>query len=159
LLGDLICLKLQIAPRDRVLEIGCACGGFAIHAVRNYDARVTGSVALVLEDYRKLEGEYHKIASVEMFEGFDHYDELFGGSDRLLAVWRERFFSGWRMRGRWDLMSVSADVGFLSGVVRGSVSRTIYKCGAVVVGEEWDAAAVGGGPGFARERLAGAMPA
>jgi hypothetical protein len=52
-----------------------------------------------------LEGEYDKIASVEMFEGFDHYDEFFGGSDRLLAVWRERFFSGWRMRGRWDLMS------------------------------------------------------
>jgi cyclopropane-fatty-acyl-phospholipid synthase len=114
LLGDLICLKLQIEPRDRVLEMGCACGGFAIYAVRNYDARVTGvtisraqydyaaeriakadlvtgsvALVLVLEDYRKLEGEYDKIASVEMFEGFDHYDEFFGGSDRLLAVWRD----------------------------------------------------------------------
>ena len=39
---DLICQKLQIEPGDRVLEIGCGWGGFAIHAARNYGARVTG---------------------------------------------------------------------------------------------------------------------
>jgi cyclopropane-fatty-acyl-phospholipid synthase len=107
---DLICQKLQIEPGDRVLEIGCGWGGFAIHAARNYGANATGvtisraqygyaaeqiaktdvlpgHVRLVLEDYRRLEGEYDKIVSIEMFEavGFDHYDDFFGICDRLLA--------------------------------------------------------------------------
>lgn len=108
---ELICRKLQIEPGDRVLEIGCGWGAFAIHAARHYGAHVTavtisrsqyefaaerlsrtdlapGSVRLVLEDYRKLEGQYDKIVSIEMFEavGFDHYDEFFAVCDRLLAT-------------------------------------------------------------------------
>jgi cyclopropane-fatty-acyl-phospholipid synthase len=108
---DLICRKLQIEPGDRVLEIGCGWGAFAIYAARNYGAHVTavtisraqyefaaerlsrtdlapGSVRLILEDYRKLEGRYGKIVSIEMFEavGFDHYDEFFAVCDRLLAA-------------------------------------------------------------------------
>lgn len=105
-----ICRKLQIEPGDRVLEIGCGWGAFAIHAARRYGAHVTGvtisrsqfdyaaariaesdlapgSVKLVLEDYRRLEGTYDKIVSIEMFEavGFGHYDEFFSACDRLLA--------------------------------------------------------------------------
>jgi cyclopropane-fatty-acyl-phospholipid synthase len=107
---DLICRKLQLQPGDRILEIGCGWGGFAIHAARNYAARVTavtisqaqydfaaqrlaqtnldgGHIRLVLEDYRKLQGEFDKIVSIEMFEavGFAHYDEFFAACDRLLA--------------------------------------------------------------------------
>jgi len=108
---DLICQKLQIESGDRVLEIGCGWGGFAIHAARNYGAHVTGvtisqaqyeyaaeqiaktdvvpgSVRLVMEDYRLLQGQYDKIVSIEMFEavGFEHYDEFFGACDRLLTA-------------------------------------------------------------------------
>jgi cyclopropane-fatty-acyl-phospholipid synthase len=107
---DLICQKLQIEPGDRVLEIGCGWGAFAMHAARYYGAYVTavtisqaqydyaaeqlektdvtpGSVRLVREDYRRLEGKYDKIVSVEMFEavGLDHYDDFFGACDRLLT--------------------------------------------------------------------------
>jgi cyclopropane-fatty-acyl-phospholipid synthase len=107
---DRACRKLQIGPGDRVLEIGCGWGSFAIHAARNYGARVTGvtispaqyeyatervkrtdvvpgSVRIVMEDYRSLQGRYDKIVSIEMFEavGFDHYDEFFGMCDRLLT--------------------------------------------------------------------------
>jgi len=40
---DLICQKLQIEPGDRVLEIGCGWGGFAMHAARYYGAYVTAA--------------------------------------------------------------------------------------------------------------------
>jgi cyclopropane-fatty-acyl-phospholipid synthase len=107
---ELICRKLQLEPGDRVLEIGCGWGSFALHAARNYGARVTGAtisqaqyeaanerlrrsdaapghVRFLLQDYRKLNGEFDKIVSIEMFEavGFAHYDEYFGTCDRLLA--------------------------------------------------------------------------
>jgi cyclopropane-fatty-acyl-phospholipid synthase len=106
---DLICRKLRIEPGDRVLEIGCGWGGFAIHAARNFGAHVTGvtispaqyeyvlaaasktgvhpgSVQFVLQDYRKLQGKYDKIVSIEMFEavGLAHYDEFFLACDNLL---------------------------------------------------------------------------
>ena len=107
---DMACRKLDMQPGDRVLEIGCGWGSFAIHAARNYGAHVTavtispaqfaaanervtrtdlapGTVQVVMEDYRKLEGRYDKIVSIEMFEavGFDHYDDFFGACDRLLT--------------------------------------------------------------------------
>jgi cyclopropane-fatty-acyl-phospholipid synthase len=107
---DLICRKLRIDPGDRVLEIGCGWGAFTVHAARNYGAHVTGvtispaqyeaaseriaksdvtpgSVKLVMQDYRLLQGEYDKIVSIEMFEavGLAHYDEFFKTCDRLLT--------------------------------------------------------------------------
>lgn len=107
---DLICRKLEIVPGDRVLEIGCGWGAFAVHAARNHGAHVTGvtispaqyeaasqrtaasnlgsgSVTLVMQDYRQLQGQYDKIVSIEMFEavGLAHYDEFFAACDRLLA--------------------------------------------------------------------------
>jgi cyclopropane-fatty-acyl-phospholipid synthase len=107
---ELICRKLEIEPGDRVLEIGCGWGGLATYAARNYGALVTGvtisraqytaatkrlaqsdvtpgRARFLLEDYRKLSGEFDKIVSIEMFEavGFAHYDEYFGACDRLLA--------------------------------------------------------------------------
>jgi cyclopropane-fatty-acyl-phospholipid synthase len=107
---DLACRKLDIQAGDRVLEIGCGWGSFAIHAAWNYGAHVTavtispaqfahstervnetnvapGSIEVVMQDYRKLEGQYDKIVSIEMFEavGFEHYDDFFGACDRLLT--------------------------------------------------------------------------
>jgi len=107
---ELICRKLQIEPGDRILEIGCGWGGFALYAAQHYGARVTattiseaqyafanerlartdvapGHVRFLLEDYRQLGGEFEKIVSIEMFEavGFAHYDEFFSACDDLLA--------------------------------------------------------------------------
>ncbi|HEX9234329.1 MAG TPA: cyclopropane-fatty-acyl-phospholipid synthase family protein [Candidatus Acidoferrum sp.] len=107
---DLICRKLQLQPGDRVLEIGCGWGAFAIYAAQRYDVHVTGltlspaqhefatrlvnessfrtgSVRILLEDYRKTSGVYDKIVSIEMFEavGIKRYDEFFAACDRLLT--------------------------------------------------------------------------
>jgi len=106
---DRICQKLDLQPRDHVLEIGTGWGAFALHAARNYGCRVTTTtisqqqydfaaelfdaedsnrhIDLLLQDYRRLTGTFDKIVSIEMFEavGFDHYDEFFSACDRLLA--------------------------------------------------------------------------
>src|SRR5579885_230175 len=107
---DVICRKLRIEPGDRLLEIGCGWGAFALHAARYYGAHVTaltlssaqhrfvaellegadvasGCVRVLPVDYRSIGGQFDKIVSIEMFEavGFDHYDEFFSACDRLLA--------------------------------------------------------------------------
>lgn len=107
---DMICRKLRLQPGDRVLEIGCGWGGFAIYAAKQFGAHVTGitiseeqfkfaakrisgqefekgSVSLLLEDYRKVRGQFDKIVSIEMFEavGLEKYDAFFGACDRLLV--------------------------------------------------------------------------
>jgi cyclopropane-fatty-acyl-phospholipid synthase len=107
---DLICRKLQLQPGDQVLEIGCGWGAFAVYAAEHYGVHVTGltlspaqhefatrlvneasfgsgSVRILLEDYRKISGLYDKIVSIEMFEavGIERYDEFFGACDRLLT--------------------------------------------------------------------------
>jgi cyclopropane-fatty-acyl-phospholipid synthase len=107
---ELICRKLRIQPGERILEIGCGWGAFAMYAARNFSAYVTavtispaqyayaterlrrtdvapGRVRLLLQDYRELEGKFDKIVSIEMFEavGLSRYDEFFGACDRLLA--------------------------------------------------------------------------
>jgi cyclopropane-fatty-acyl-phospholipid synthase len=107
---DRICRKLQLGPTDHVLEIGTGWGAFALHASRNYGCRVTtttisreqhdlaqrrfdeageaGSrITLLLEDYRKLTGQYNKLVSIEMFEavGLEFYDAFFSACDRLLT--------------------------------------------------------------------------
>jgi cyclopropane-fatty-acyl-phospholipid synthase len=105
---DRICQKLELQPRDRVLEIGTGWGAFALHAARNYGCQVTTTtisqrqyeyarelfeitdrdrrIELLLKDYRNLSGSFDKIVSIEMFEavGFEHYDEFFRTCDRLL---------------------------------------------------------------------------
>jgi cyclopropane-fatty-acyl-phospholipid synthase len=105
---DRICRKLDLQPKDSVLEIGTGWGAFALHAARNYGCRVTTTtisqqqyeharslfdavdkdqrIELLLKDYRELNGRFDKIVSIEMFEavGFEHYDEFFSACDRLL---------------------------------------------------------------------------
>lgn len=106
---DRICRKLQLGPRDHLLEIGTGWGGFAVYAALKYGCRITTTtisrrqyeytadllqrsgigadrVLLLCEDYRDLKGQFNKLVSIEMFEavGLEHYDEFFGACDRLL---------------------------------------------------------------------------
>lgn len=105
---DRLCQKLDLNPRDHVLEIGGGWGGFAIHAAGRYGCRVTTTtisqaqydlarerlqtaglanrVTLLRKDYRELEGTFDKLVSIEMIEavGFEYLDDFFRVcSDRL----------------------------------------------------------------------------
>jgi cyclopropane-fatty-acyl-phospholipid synthase len=102
---DLICRKLQLAPGERLLDIGCGWGGLAEHAARNYGVEVFGitisreqlelarerchglPVEIRLMDYRELSGRFDKIVSVGMFEhvGLKNYDAYFGAAAKVLA--------------------------------------------------------------------------
>lgn len=106
---DRICRALELGPGDRLLEIGTGWGALAIHAAREYGARVTTTtisreqhalaterveaaglgdrVTLLREDYRDLRGRYDKLVSVEMIEavGWQYYDEFFARCSDLLA--------------------------------------------------------------------------
>lgn len=105
---DRLCQKLQLQAGDHLLEIGTGWGAFAIHAASKYGCRVTTTtiskeqhslaakriqaaglgdrVTLLLEDYRKLEGQFDKLVSVEMIEavGAAYYPEFFRTCGRLL---------------------------------------------------------------------------
>lgn len=81
---------LQLKPEHKVLEVGFGWGGFAEFAVKEYGCHVTGltlskeqlkfasermkkagisdKVDLRLQDYRDVEGQFDRIASIEMFE-------------------------------------------------------------------------------------------
>ncbi len=81
---------LDLAPGMRVLEIGCGWAGFAMFAAREYGVHVTGitlshqqyayarnavskagladKIDIQLIDYRDVQGQYDRIASIEMFE-------------------------------------------------------------------------------------------
>lgn len=91
---DRICQMLDLQSDDHLVEVGCGWGSFAIHAARHYGCRVTGitispeqhnlatkrvsdaglskQVKIQLSDYRHLEGEYNKLASIEMIESVGH---------------------------------------------------------------------------------------
>jgi cyclopropane-fatty-acyl-phospholipid synthase len=98
---DRICRKLNLTDADHVLEIGSGWGGFAIHAASRYGCRITTTtispaqfhlarervqaagladrVEVLLEDYRRLQGSYDKLVSIEMIEavGFEYLDDFF----------------------------------------------------------------------------------
>jgi len=81
---------IQPDSRDRILEIGCGWGGFAIHAAKAAGCRVTGltlsqeqadlararvhkegldgQIDIRVQDYREVPETYSGIASIEMFE-------------------------------------------------------------------------------------------
>jgi cyclopropane-fatty-acyl-phospholipid synthase len=104
-----VCRKLDLGPRDHVLEIGSGWGGFALHAARTRGCRVTTTtisreqhdyalaqvrragladrVTVLLEDYRDLRGSFDKLVSIEMIEavGWRQLDEFFARCSRLLT--------------------------------------------------------------------------
>lgn len=91
---DRIAQRLRLDRRDHVVEIGCGWGGFAEHVASRYGCRVTAvtisreqyeyarrrmaaeeldqRVDVRLCDYRDLEGNYDKLASIEMIEAVGH---------------------------------------------------------------------------------------
>lgn len=105
---DRICKKLQLKPGDRVMEIGTGWGGFALHAAKHFDARVTTTtisdeqfrfakerfheagiedrITLLKKDYRELKGQYDKLVSIEMIEavGHQYFDIFFKTCSQLL---------------------------------------------------------------------------
>jgi cyclopropane-fatty-acyl-phospholipid synthase len=93
---------MDLRPDQRVLEIGCGWGGFAEFAAREVGARVTGitisreqyafarqrifeqglaeRAEIRLIDYRDVEGQFDRVASIEMFEavGERYWPTYFG---------------------------------------------------------------------------------
>ena len=105
---DRICRKLDLSAGDSVIEIGTGWGGFAIHAAKYYDCRVTTTtiseqqfdyakqavkaagledrITLLLQDYRDLQGNFDKLVSIEMIEAVGHefHDRFFKKCSDLL---------------------------------------------------------------------------
>ena len=103
-----ICEQLELGPNDRVLEIGCGWGGFAMFAANEFGCSVTGltisheqavfareriaaagltrQIEVVEEDYRLHRASYTKVASIEMLEaiGEKQFPTYFAAIDRLL---------------------------------------------------------------------------
>ena len=103
-----VCDKLELTPDDRVLEIGCGWGSFALVAAGEYGAHLTGltisaeqadlartriaaaglsdRVTILEEDYREHRGTYTKLASIEMLEaiGERQFPTFFEACDRFL---------------------------------------------------------------------------
>ena len=91
---DRICRKLNLTPKDTVLEIGTGWGSFAVYAVKKYGCKVItttiskaqfdyakkliidegyeSKITIMMKDYRALEGQFDKIVSIEMIEAVGH---------------------------------------------------------------------------------------
>ncbi len=91
---QLICQRLALQPQDHVIEIGTGWGGLAIYMAQNIGCKVTTTtisdaqfeyaqaqieqlklekqITLLKQDYRKLEGTYDKLVSIEMIEAVGH---------------------------------------------------------------------------------------
>ena len=104
-----VCEKLDLGPRDHLLEIGTGWGALAVHAAMTRGCRVTTTtisreqhahaieavrragledrVTVLLEDYRDLTGRYDKLVSIEMIEavGWRHTGAFFAKCAQLLA--------------------------------------------------------------------------
>ncbi len=88
---ELVCTKLGLKPGDRVLDVGCGWGSFALHAAAEHEVHVTGitlsepqaalareraaaagladRVEIRVADYRELAGEqFDAVSSIGMVE-------------------------------------------------------------------------------------------
>jgi cyclopropane-fatty-acyl-phospholipid synthase len=91
---DRMCRLIEAKPTDHIIEIGSGWGSFALHAATKYGCRLTTitlseeqkkcvearisqlgleqQVTVLLKDYRKLEGQFDKLVSIEMIEAVGH---------------------------------------------------------------------------------------
>jgi cyclopropane-fatty-acyl-phospholipid synthase len=124
--------QLDLGPDNHVLEIGCGWGGFAEYAAKEVGARVTGITIspsqyefakkrlfdqglaeradIRLVDYRDVQGQFDRVASIEMFEavGEEYWPTYFrkvrdvlapGGRAGLQIITiRDELFSQYRKR-------------------------------------------------------------
>ncbi|MFI4936234.1 MAG: class I SAM-dependent methyltransferase [Caulobacterales bacterium] len=124
--------QIGLGPDNHVLEIGCGWGGFAEFAAGEVGARVTGitispsqyefarkrlfeqglaeKTDIRLIDYRDVEGEFDRVASIEMFEavGEEYWPAYFGKIRDVLSpggraglqiiTIRDELFAGYRRR-------------------------------------------------------------
>jgi cyclopropane-fatty-acyl-phospholipid synthase len=106
---ELVCTKLALSPGQRVLDVGCGWGSFALHAAANHDVHVVGitlsepqaalarrraeerglsdRVEFRVMDYRQLTGEpFDAVASIGMVEhvGANQIDVYAGQVARLV---------------------------------------------------------------------------
>ena len=106
---DLVCKKLALKEGERVLDVGCGWGSFAIHAAKHYGVEVLGvtlserqvelgrerareagvadRVELRVADYRELAGQqFDAISSIGMVEhvGEERIDRYMGTLHGLL---------------------------------------------------------------------------
>jgi len=124
--------SMDLRAGQSVLEIGCGWGGFAEYAAKEVGARVTGitisteqyafarqrlfdqglndRAEIRMIDYRDVEGQFDRVASIEMFEavGERYWPTYFGKIRDVLApggraglqiiTIRDEFFEGYRRR-------------------------------------------------------------
>ena len=105
---DRMCRKLKLSEEDNILEVGTGWGSFSIHAAKNYGCSITtttisdaqyeyakarvveegleSKINVINKDYRKLDGQYDKIVSIEMIEavGYEYISEYFRKLSSLL---------------------------------------------------------------------------
>ena len=105
---DRMCRKLNLSEKDNLLEVGTGWGSFSIHAAKNYGCSITtttisdaqyeyakarvveegleSKINVINKDYRKLDGQYDKIVSIEMIEavGYEYISEYFRKLSSLL---------------------------------------------------------------------------
>lgn len=101
---ELICRKLGLKPGMRVLDIGCGWGAFGKYAAEKYGVEVVGvtvskeqvelgrklcqglPVEFRLMDYRDIDGEFDRIASIGMIEhvGYKNYKTFFEVANKVL---------------------------------------------------------------------------
>jgi cyclopropane-fatty-acyl-phospholipid synthase len=87
---DVICRKLQLAPGQRLLDVGCGWGALVVHAAEHYGVEAVGvtispeqvhyatrrvkaagledRIKIVEADYREIKDRFNAIASIGMFE-------------------------------------------------------------------------------------------
>lgn len=100
--------KLQLQPEHSVLEIGSGWGGLSIYLAKNYGCKVTTTtiskqqyeyvcakvqaehlndkITVLFEDYRKLQGKFDRLVSIEMIEAVGHkfFPQYFKKCNELL---------------------------------------------------------------------------
>ena len=103
-----ICTRLNVRPGDKIMEIGCGWGDFALHAAAQHGCEVTATtisaaqfdvvkqridaaglqhrIHLIMTDYRELPGQFDHVVSIEMIEAVGHHyvDGYFAKIDSLL---------------------------------------------------------------------------
>lgn len=102
--------RMELGPEHHALEIGCGWGGFAEFVAKEVGARITGitispsqyqfakermfrqglneKADIQLVDYRDVQGQFDRIASIEMFEavGEEYWPAYFGRITELLKA-------------------------------------------------------------------------